>query len=258
MVATMRRRPKAITAINLLSLVNQKFDTLLKKVFDMKYTLLSYPINEDTPIHKSLPKPGIIPYSQIPKGDDFNSVIISIHNHTGTHIDAPKHFLDDGKPISEYSLDELVFKNPVVVECLKHDGLLIVPEDLQHASQMLQKSDCLLLHTGFGQYRNEERYLTYNPGIAPETILWIREKYQKVRCIGIDSISISSFQHTSKGIEAHKAAFRVKNGLGKPLLLIEDMNLSTLSNSTLKSVIVLPWQISGIDGAPCTVLAEIE
>jgi len=224
----------------------------------MKYVLLSYPINEDTPKHKSLPMPGILPHSQISKGDEYNSVIISIHNHTGTHIDAPKHYLDDGKLISEYLLDDLVFKNPVMVDCLKRDELLIVQEDLQHASQMLQKSDCLLLHTGFGQYRSEERYLTFNPGIAPETILWIREEYPNIRCIGIDSISISSLQHISKGIEAHKAAFRVKNGLGKPLLLIEDMNLSTLSNNKLKSVIVLPWQVSGIDGAPCTVLAEIE
>jgi kynurenine formamidase len=224
----------------------------------MKYILLSYQINEDTPVHKSLPMPGIIPYSQISKGDDFNSVIISIHNHTGTHIDAPKHFLDDGKLISEYHLDELVFKKPVMVDCLKRDGLLIIPENLQHASQMLKNSDCLLLHTGFGQYRSEERYLTFNPGIASETIQWIREEYPNIRCIGIDSVSISSFQHRNDGVEAHKVAFRIQKGLGEPLLLIEDMNLSTLSNSILKSIIVLPWQVSGIDGAPCTVLAEIE
>lgn len=227
----------------------------------MKYRLLSYPINEDTPVHKSLPVPGIIPFSQISKGDDFNSVIISIHNHTGTHIDAPKHFLDDGKPISEYLLDELVFKKPIIVDCLKLDGLLIKPENLQHASHMLKNSDCLLLHTGFWQYRSEERYLTFNPGIASETIQWIREEYPNIRCIGIDSVSISSFQHRSDGVEAHIVAFRIKNGLGEPLLLIEDLNLSTLSNlpnSKLKSVIVLPWQVSGIDGAPCTVLAEIE
>jgi kynurenine formamidase len=123
---------------------------------------------------------------------------------------------------------------------------------------MLQKSDCLLLHTGFGQYRSEERYRAYNPGIAPETILWIRKDYTNIRCIGIDSISISSFQHRNEGIEAHKAAFIIKKGLGEPLLLIEDMNLRTLSNSKLKSLIVLPLQVDGIDSAPCTVLAKIE
>lgn len=135
---------------------------------------------------------------------------------------------------------------------------MIVPDDLQHASQMLQKSDCLLLRTGFGQYRSEERYRANNPGIAPETISWIRKEYPNIRCIEIDSISISSFQHRSEGIEAHKAAFSIKDGLGEPLLLIEDMNLRTFSNNNLKLVIVVPWQVDGIDSAPCTVLAEIE
>lgn len=230
----------------------------LKKAFDMKYLLLSYPINESTPLYESIPMHRILPYSEISKGDAYNSVVISIHNHIGTHIDAPKHFIDDGKPIYEYNLDELVFKNPVIVDCLRDDESLIVPDDLQHASQMLQKSDCLLLHTGFGQYRGEEKYRTYNPGIATETILWIRKEYPNIQCIGIDSISVSSFQHISEGIEAHKAAFSTKKGLGEPLLLIEDMNLKTISSRKLKMVIVFPWQVNGIDSAPCTVLAEIE
>ena len=224
----------------------------------MKYLLLSHTINENTPLYGSTPMLRVLPCSQISKGDASNTAIISIHNHTGTHIDAPKHFIDDGKSISEYTLDELMFKNPVIINCLKEDESLIIPDDLQYASQTLQKSDCLLLHTGFGQFRSEERYRAYNPGIAPETILWIRKEYPNIRCIGIDSISISSFQHGSEGIEAHKAAFSVKNGLGEPLLLIEDMNLGMLSNSKLKLVIVFPWQVDGIDSAPCTVLAEIE
>lgn len=230
----------------------------LKKALDMKYLLLSHAIDENTPLYGSTPLFRILPCSQISKGDASNTVVISIHNHTVTHIDAPKHFIDDGKSIYEYTLDELVFKNPVIVDCLKDGESLIFPDDLQHASQILQKSDCLLLHTGFGKYRSEEKYRAYNPGISQETILWIRKEYPNIRCIGIDSISISSFQHRSEGIEAHKAAFNIKEGLGAPLLLIEDMNLRTSLNSKLKLIIVFPWQVNGIDSAPRTVLAEIE
>ena len=143
----------------------------LKKAFDMKYLLLSHTIDENTPLYGSTPMLRILPCSQISKGDASNTVVISIHNHTGTHIDAPKHFIDDGKSIFEYTLDELVFKNPVIVDCLKDDESLIFPDDLQHASQILQKSDCLLLHTGFGKYRSEEKYRAYNPGISQKTIL---------------------------------------------------------------------------------------
>jgi arylformamidase len=229
----------------------------------MAYVLLSYPINEKTPLYVSLPAFSVSPYSMISKGDTHNTAIISIHNHIGTHIDAPKHFINNGKSIFEYTLDDLIFKNPILVNCLKEsclneDELLILPDDLKPEAELLQNSDCLLICTGFGQYRNEEKYRTHNPGIAPETILWIRKEYPKIRCIGIDSISISSFQHINKGIDAHIASFSIKEELGSPLLLIEDMNLSTLLNYSLKQVIVLPWQVDGIDSAPCTVLAEIE
>ena len=224
----------------------------------MKYVLLSHTIDKNTPLYGNTPALRILAHSRISEGDSSNTAILSIHNHTGTHIDAPKHFVDDGKAISEYVLDELVFKDPVIIDCPKDDASLIIPEDLQHASHMLQKSDCLLLRTGFGRFRGEGRYRTHNPGIAPDTIFWIRKEYPNIRCIGIDTISISSFQHRTVGREAHKAAFAIETSLGEPLLLIEDMNLDVLSSSELKYVIVFPWQVNYIDSVPCSVLAEIE
>jgi len=228
-----------------------------EKGFDMKYVLLSYGINKNTPIYGNTPKPRILAHSRISDGDSSNTAIISIHNHTGTHIDAPKHFIDDGKAISEYTLDELVFKDPLIVDCPKDGASLICPDDLQHASHMLKKSVCLLLRTGFGQFRNEEKYRTHNPGIAPDTILWIRKEYPNIRCIGIDTISISSFQHRTIGRKAHKAAFINQMDMGEPLLLIEDLNLGAISDRIIE-MLVLPWQIDTIDSAPCHVIAIIE
>jgi len=116
----------------------------------------------------------------------------------------------------------------------------------------------LLLNTGYGQFRNEERYRLHNPGIAPETISWIRKDYQKIRCIGIDSISISSFQHRSEGRKAHKAAFIQQTGLGEPLLLIEDMKLDMISGESIEKMFIIPWGIDGIDSAPCNIIAIIK
>ena len=223
----------------------------------MKYVLLSYTIDENTPRYGNTPAPRISSHTRISNGDSSNTSILSIHNHTGTHIDAPKHFIDDGKTISEYTLDELIFKNPVIVDCPKDDASLITPQDLLHASHMFQKSDCLLLRTGFGQFRGEGRYRTHNPGIAPETILWIRREYPNIRCIGIDCISISSFQHRSTGREAHRVAFVVQGDIGNPLLIIEDLNLGIMPNKIIE-ILVLPWQICGLDSAPCHVIAIIE
>lgn len=222
-----------------------------------RYKILSYPINvATTPIYGRIPMPSVKPYSQIADGDTSNSYVISMHNHTGTHIDAPKHFVDNGKSISEYLLEELIFKHPMIVDCPKDSATLVVPKDLQGASALFQMSDCLLLRTGFGLFREEERYRTHNPGVAPETILWMRREFPSVKCIGIDSISISSFQHRNSGREAHRAAFIKQQGLGEPLLLIEDMKLEKIER--LETLIVLPWQIDKLDSAPCTVIATVK
>ncbi|MFA4955751.1 MAG: cyclase family protein [Candidatus Methanoperedens sp.] len=223
-----------------------------------EYKILSYPINDTTPLYVGTPEPSITPQSLIKNGNISNSYIISLHNHTGTHIDAPNHFIENGKNISQYKMDELIFKNPVIIDCPKGCAALIKPDDLKHASQKLLRGDCLLLRTGFGRFRGEEKYRTHNPGISPETIVWIRKNYPGIRCIGIDSISISCFQHRNEGRKAHKAAFFEENGLGEPLLLIEDMKLDlNLSEERLEIVMVLPWQIEGLDSVPCSIVAKL-
>jgi kynurenine formamidase len=222
----------------------------------MKYRILSYPLDENIPVYGSTPKPIINHYRQISKGDGSNSCIITIHNHTGTHVDAPRHFIPDGNAISDYSFDDLIFNNPLLIECLTEPEELI--EDI--FTQELEGVDSLLLHTGFSRIRDRDKelYRTRNPGIAPEVISWLRKEYPAIRCICIDSISISSFQHREQGREAHTAAFIKQEDLSEPLLLIEDMNLNTLSaKDKMRKVVVIPWQISGIDSAPCIVLAEV-
>lgn len=208
-------------------------------------------------MYGSAPRPVVVPFSQIANGDTSNSYTLSLFNHTGTHIDAPRHFVDKGKPISGYALNELIFNRPIIINCQKDDACLIRPEDLKAASNQLHRSDCLLLRTGFGRFRDEERYRTNNPGIAPEAIRWIRKEYPSIRCIGIDTISISSFQYRNEGREAHRAAFVDQAGFGEPLLLIEDMKLDAVPEERLCTMIVLPWQIEGLDSAPCNIIATL-
>ena len=223
----------------------------------MKYKVLSHIIDEKTPIYGSTPKPIINPYREISRGDSSNSYIITFHNHTGTHIDAPRHFISNGRTISDYSLDELIFENPLLIECQKNPEELIEFCDI--STKELEGVDCLLFRTGFGRFRDrdQEIYRTQNPGISPELILCLRKEFPTIRCLGIDSISISSFQHRELGREAHTVAFINRQDLGEPLLLIEDINLDKISvDDKLRKVIIIPWQISGVDSAPCVVLAE--
>jgi len=223
----------------------------------MKLLLLSYPLGAETPTYGKLPKPKLVPYKSIAAGDTSNIYTITLCNHVGTHVDAPAHFVSSGRRISDYSLEELTFHKPLLVDIPKGPGEWVEKEDMKKEGK-LGGADYLLIQTRFGSLRGKDVYRTHNPGISPEAILWLRQRFRKIRCVGIDSISISGFQDRERGRKSHLAAFEKRKGLGEPLLLIEDMNLDGLSpNDRLTKVIVVPWKIASIDSAPCSVLAEV-
>lgn len=223
----------------------------------MKYVKLSHGLKANSPVHVSLKTPEIVQNTSVSGGDGYNSYILTVENHSGTHVDAPNHFLDNGKKISDYKTEELIFKNPLVLDGPKEENELIELLDVQDAN--LNNVDVIFFRTGFERFRELDtvKYLKYNPGISPEVIYWIRKNFPEVRCLGIDCISISSFKHPNLGEKAHINAFKIFDGLGEPLLLIEDMKLSDVENEILKEVTVIPWQIEGIDSAPCTVIGKI-
>lgn len=223
----------------------------------MKPILLSHPINANTPLYGSNPTPSITPYSRISKGDSSNTSVFEMHNHTGTHVDAPKHFIDEGRTISDYTLEELTFTSPLLIDCNLDNTELLSPQHLEPYTALLGTADCILLRTGFEIHRTKKIYSTHNPGISPEAIIWIRTKFPLIRCIGLDLISISSYQKRDLGRQAHREAFIKSKDRGEPLLLIEDMKLSGI-NGKIVGLYVLPLLLESLDGAPCSVLAFIE
>jgi len=224
----------------------------------MEYLLLSYIIDENSPFYIGTTKPVITPNNQISRGSSYNTYLITIENHCGTHVDAPAHFSPTGRKISDYNLQELTFNHPLILDCPKDPGENITIDDLWEVQ--MDGVDCIFFRTGFGKYRDAdvETYLSQNPGISAAAIHWLRKKYKSIRCLGIDSISISNYGNEERGIKTHLAAFNADNSLGKPLLLVEDLKLDNISpKDRVKSIIILPWQIGVIDSAPCTVLAVL-
>ena len=223
----------------------------------MGYITLSYALEETSPVHIGLKKPEMVHNNQIVDGKGYNTYLINVENHSGTHVDAPGHFVEDGKIISEYQPDELVFNNPLIVDIPKGPNELVKIWDISKLD--FNDADCILFRTGFEKFHSDdpEKYLTQNPGISPEVVYFIRKNLKNVRCIGIDGVSMSSYQNSKSG-EEHVNAFKKSKDFGEPLLLIEDMKLGNVKNEDLESVIVVPWQIKGIDSAPCTVLATIK
>jgi len=232
---------------------------------DSRYLRISYNLTEETPVHPDLAKITITPKNRIKEGDDYNTSVITVENHSGTHVDAPAHFTKDGRPIFTYDPYELTFLWPVIVDCPKKPDELIMEEDIslalnQYNKEDILRFDCVLIRTGFSKYRetDTEKYLTKNPGISPEAVSYLRSKLPKLACLAIDTVSMSRYGRMEEMIRVHQTAFKTEDGLGKPLLFVEDLNLQPIQKEMiLEEFMVIPWQVEGIDSAPCTVLVKI-
>jgi len=217
------------------------------------YKLLSYPLNENTPLYGDTDPLKIKPVRQIKSGDSCNTALVTFSNHMGTHVDAPKHFFDSGRSISEHSINELIFDLPFILDCPKKDGEMIEPDDLM----AIERCDLLLIRTGFHKFRKNKIYRTQNPGISEKAAHYIRHKHPCIKAVGIDTISISSYQNREEGRKAHRMFLKNDDFSGCPLILIEDMDLNA-DLRKLSRVFVVPLFIEGVDSVPCTIIGEFD
>ena len=185
------------------------------------------------------------------KGDTCRTHRLEIGNHTGTHVDAPAHFSSRGRSVSDYPADFWVFNKPFVARVRLGPGELLMPGHLERP--IPKDADLVLFRSGWSKRRMSASYAIEGPGVHASMADHLRKSAPKVRAIGMDWISLSSFQKREEGRTAHRA-FLCPDPKARPILLIEDMDLSG-ADSKLKEVWVCPLRVEAADSAPCTVLA---
>lgn len=217
----------------------------------MNNIFLSYHLDSNTPIYGGSKGICIDIDRSIENGDSANTKIIKFNNHSGTHIDYPNHFIKNGSTSNFFDANFWQFNKVFLIKVvakkneiinLTRDFLTNIPKDI----------DFLIIKTGFGKLRETEDYWKYNPGISPETGFLLKEMFPNLKIIGFDFISLTSFQNRELGRIAHKTFL----GGEKPILIIEDMDLSKIEDSP-KSLICLPIMLSEVDGAPVTIIATL-
>ncbi len=215
---------------------------------------LSYCLSPSTPTYGARSSFVLKKSSAIQKGDIANDSHIETTAHIGTHIDMPYHFYEDGQTVKDFSADFWFFTNPLVVE-INPQGA-VIHDELIHALGSVEKKDydILIVKTGICHSRGEEIFWQTNYGFHPDLYDYLMSNFGSLRVFGFDSISVSSFAQRDIGREAHRRFLNPK----KPLLLLEDMDLTRIDSSTrLKSVIISPLRIENCDGLPCTVFGEL-
>ncbi len=221
------------------------------------WILLSYPLSTDLSGYGNGKRLTVNQIRSIDKGDTSNNTEFCMPSHLGTHIDFPYHFSSKGKTIDNYEINFFVFENVSIINLElfnKIEDYLIKPEHLVDLINNCPNStELLLIKTGFCNKRDSNEYWKYGYGIGLGVAELLKQKLPKIRAIGFDLISLNSYQQRKIGRKSHKE-FLIENDI----LIIEDINLSEItSNISINQVIVSPLVISGSEGAPVTIFANI-
>jgi arylformamidase len=161
---------------------------------------------------------------------------LHISTHTGTHIDAPLHFLQNGKSVDELPLAPLM--GPCRVLNLQNAGDEIRPEDLKGR---LTGERRVLLQTSFSW---EDRFRNDYPHLTPEAAAYLKK--EGIICVGIDSPSVEEYDGDG---EVH----RILLSGAESVLIIELLDLSEVTEGDYRMV-ALPLRLEGLDGSPARVV----
>ena len=183
---------------------------------------------------------------------------MSFSTHLGTHMDAPFHFSLAGKTVDAYGPEELIFSRVCLLEVKKTKPAQVIEYNDLCEKNIPRGAQLLLIKTCFQKFRKSPPYATHNPGLSHTVAEGLRKDYPSIRAVGMDFISVSSFQNRERGREAHRA-FLCPKKKARPILLIEDMDLSRISSrNRISQVMVMPLRVQGADGSPCTVAGYVK
>lgn len=203
-------------------------------------------IDVSVPLHNGMVHwPGDAPFERtldlrIANGDAANLSRIACSAHTGTHMDAPLHFIDGGESIDRVPLDTLI--GPVRVIGIE-SATEIRAADL--AQLNIAKGERVLFRTSnSGQLWQRDAFDEGYVGIAPDAAEILAKA--QVRLVGVDYLSVGPFK--SGNPETHRTL------LGAGIWIIEGLDLSEIDPGGSYEMICLPLKIVGSDGAPARVV----
>ena len=213
---------------------------------------LSHILEERTPVYGGKSALTIKKQKQLSLGDTCNTTELQFNNHLGTHVDVPYHFLNHGKTISEYSAVDWIFDKPLLIDIKLKDAEILTVDYLKNLLQKKDGVDIILFRTGFENCRMEERYWKTNPGFSPDLVDYLLTSFPTLKAIGMDTISLTSYQHREIGKKAHI------NFLKAGIRIFEDLSLAALRHKILRQIIALPLRFEQADGAPCSIIGFVD
>ena len=207
---------------------------------------LTLEISQKLPSFPGSPLPQFIPWSKIKK-DGYNLELLFLSSHSGTHIDAPYHFVERGSKIHEIPPKRLICEAALIRLEIKSDQSISKGDIIKFEKKYgkIKSGSAVIFATGWYKNLQKKSYFKNNPGLAVSAAKYLVSK--KVNLVGIDSPSIDLGKNTKFSI--HKILS--KNNI----LIVENLcNLEKILRVHFK-LIVLPLKLKNATGSPVRAIA---
>lgn len=207
------------------------------------YIDISLTISPDLPVWPGVPKVRFETIMDVMEGDIATDHSVFFNIHTGTHVDAPSHFIASGATIENLPID--VFLGPVIVKKIPETFSFIdsaILENLNIPEGTLR----LLFHTRNSRYW-ESGTNEFQPdfvALTADGAQWLVDR--AIKLVGIDYLSIQRF---IDGPATHQIL------LSAGVVVLEGLNLSQVEAGEY-DLICLPLKFHGLEGAPARAILK--
>jgi arylformamidase len=198
---------------------------------------ISLSISPDMPVWPGDPAVVLEQVTSMDDGAHDNISRLACSVHTGTHVDAPHHFMNDHRTVESLSLE--VLTGPAIVVQIP-DNVMVITADVLGKTEIPVDTKRVLLKTRNSQLweRNDLHFDEKFVGISGDGAEWLVEK--KIELVGIDYLSIAPYHQS---IPTHRAL------LAPGIIIVEGLNLSSIKPG-FYTFYCLPIKLVGSDGAP--------
>lgn len=175
-----------------------------------------------------------------------NTYSILLGSHSGTHMDAPYHFIEKGKTIDQLNLDILT-GTVTIVDLRGLKGNVVEKCDLEN----VEVTERMLFVFGWYQYWKTKEYYQCFPYFSSEAIEYLIKNGMKFMAMDTPS------PDTGAAIGQKDDSPNHKRLLEKEIIIVEYLcNTDEIDMNKTYEIIALPLKLSGCDGSPCRVILK--
>jgi arylformamidase len=205
------------------------------RIYDISLT-----ISPDLPVWPGDSQPKLERTSMIEAGDNANVSQMKVSVHTGTHVDAPYHFVSNGRTVEDLQLNHLTGRAYV----LHLPEINLITAEILDNADIPTRSKRVLFKTDNSNYwrQKEHKFHIDYVGLSADGAEYLVNR--GIKLVGIDYLSIAPYQETKR---THEILLQAG------VIIVEGLDLSEVSQGRY-ALYCLPLKLAGSDGAPARVI----